>query len=75
MYLMNDFFPAKKVKILKFVSMSAVTLYRNYVQYEGRCAVRIRYLFNTSNDIQYRSGTSSVVQESKSSSFGSGDTT
>ena len=40
-----------KVKVLKFVSMSAVTPYRNYVQYEGGCAVRVRHLFSTSDDV------------------------
>ena len=34
-------FCQKRVNILKFVSMSAVTPYRNYVQYEERYAVPI----------------------------------
>ena len=32
----------------------------NYVQYERGCAVLIRHIFSTSEDVQYESGISSV---------------
>ena len=53
-------FSQKEVKILKFVSMSAVVPYRNYVQYDERMCSMNRYLFSTSDDAQYKSDTSSV---------------
>ena len=28
----------------------------NYVQYKRRCAVQVRYIFSTSEDVQYRQG-------------------
>ena len=40
--------------------MRTVTPNINYVQYKGGCAVGIGYLFSASNDVQDKSGTSSV---------------
>ena len=73
---------ARKGKNSQIFSMSAITPYINYMQYEGGCAAQIRHIFSTSDDgsknqahHQYKWGC--VEQASKLSSFGPGgeDTT
>ena len=51
LYLMNDFFLSKKVKILIFVSMSVITPYINYDQYEGGLQYEsVRHIISTSEE-------------------------
>ena len=43
----------------KNVALSCI----NYVQYEWGCAVRIKHIFSTSEDVQYKQGRSSVLAQ------------